>query len=397
MATSTVTALPALNPAQIAGAVAWVDGANGVTGKLAIAQAATANTLVARDGSGNINVTAIVGVVNATTLTVSGTSTLTGAVTMAHTLSVTGVDGGGTAAFSGDFYNHAMVTVGYIIGGGQQNTLSSNHQVGVLVGLQGNANALGVGSFVSGIETQVGTLQSSGTVDAIACFQAGAIATSGATITCTRGLGTHDETVGANNAAIADNGTVFAGNWFIYYPNARASWLGGALTVVGQMTTQHDLKFDDANAGHGLYSTNNTRVLAVYNAGVSIPNVTGAIALAGTATFAVAPVLSAAVALTITAGDIQMSSNAGFGLLSANATRIIGITNSGTTLTGTATVTGAFGCNGATARTSATFGVSLAAYVTGGFGLDSDAHMLALYNKVVAIDTALKNNGIATV
>lgn len=56
---------------------------------------------------------------------------------------------------------------------------------------------------------------------------------------------------------------------------------------------------------------------------------------------------------------------------------------------------GAFSCNGATPQTPAVFGAALAAYGTGVFGLDSNANMQALYNKVVAIDAALKANGIA--
>lgn len=55
---------------------------------------------------------------------------------------------------------------------------------------------------------------------------------------------------------------------------------------------------------------------------------------------------------------------------------------------------GAFGCNAATPQTAAASGGALAAYVTGVFGLDTGAHMLALYNQVVAIRAALVANGI---
>ena len=61
---------------------------------------------------------------------------------------------------------------------------------------------------------------------------------------------------------------------------------------------------------------------------------------------------------------------------------------------GTLTVTGAFGCNGATAQTAVTIGAALAAYVTGGFGLDSNANMSALHADVVAMRAALLANGI---
>lgn len=61
---------------------------------------------------------------------------------------------------------------------------------------------------------------------------------------------------------------------------------------------------------------------------------------------------------------------------------------------GTATITGAFGCNGAAAQTAYASGGALAAYATGAFGLDSDANMQALYNLVVAMRAALVANGI---
>lgn len=53
-----------------------------------------------------------------------------------------------------------------------------------------------------------------------------------------------------------------------------------------------------------------------------------------------------------------------------------------------------FGCNGQAAQGSYTSGGALASYVTGAFGLDSDAHMQALFNLVVAIRAALVANGI---
>jgi hypothetical protein len=53
-----------------------------------------------------------------------------------------------------------------------------------------------------------------------------------------------------------------------------------------------------------------------------------------------------------------------------------------------------FGCNSKTPQTAYASGGALAAYATGTFGLDSDAHMTALYNLVVAIRAALVANGI---
>jgi hypothetical protein len=61
---------------------------------------------------------------------------------------------------------------------------------------------------------------------------------------------------------------------------------------------------------------------------------------------------------------------------------------------GTGVITGAFGCNAKTAQAAYSGGAALDAYVTGAFGLDSAAHVSALYAMVVAIRAALVANGI---
>ena len=76
-------------------------------------------------------------------------------------------------------------------------------------------------------------------------------------------------------------------------------------------------------------------------------------------------------------------------------TDILQIDRSGNlAITGAATITGGFGCNGATSQTAAASGGALAGYVTGGFGLDSDAHMHALYTLVATMRAALVANGV---
>ena len=57
-------------------------------------------------------------------------------------------------------------------------------------------------------------------------------------------------------------------------------------------------------------------------------------------------------------------------------------------------INAAFGCNSATPQTAYASGGALAAYSTGAFGLDSDAHMQAMYNLVAAMRAALVANGI---
>ncbi len=53
-----------------------------------------------------------------------------------------------------------------------------------------------------------------------------------------------------------------------------------------------------------------------------------------------------------------------------------------------------FGCNSKHPQAAYVSGGALAGYVSGGFGLDSDAHMQAMYDLVVAIRAALVANGI---
>jgi hypothetical protein len=63
-------------------------------------------------------------------------------------------------------------------------------------------------------------------------------------------------------------------------------------------------------------------------------------------------------------------------------------------VTGSITAGTGFGCNGQAAQTAYASGGALAAYVTGAFGLDSDANMSALHALVVKIRAALVANGI---
>lgn len=76
------------------------------------------------------------------------------------------------------------------------------------------------------------------------------------------------------------------------------------------------------------------------------------------------------------------------------------VTGGGAAITGNSSITGSlavstgFGCNGATPQTAAASGGALAAYASGTAGLDTGAHMQALYNLVVAMRAALVANGI---
>ncbi len=63
-------------------------------------------------------------------------------------------------------------------------------------------------------------------------------------------------------------------------------------------------------------------------------------------------------------------------------------------VTGNCRISTGFGCNGATPQTAYVSGGALAAYVTGGFGLDSDVNMQAMYTLVTNMRAALVANGI---
>jgi hypothetical protein len=89
-----------------------------------------------------------------------------------------------------------------------------------------------------------------------------------------------------------------------------------------------------------------------------------------------------------TTGDVTLKNRAGTDALIVTANTV------DVQLKGKATVTGAFGCNGATAQTAYASGGALNAYVTGAFGLDSDANMSALHAMVVKIRAALVAAGV---
>lgn len=113
-------------------------------------------------------------------------------------------------------------------------------------------------------------------------------------------------------------------------------------------------------------------------------------ALAATALNAFASTVSGGVLMGFgTTHDVALKNRAGTTVLG------VGPNTTAITMAGSASVVGAFGCNGATAQASAVVGAALASYGTGVFGLDSDANMQALYDLVVAMRAALVANGIA--
>jgi hypothetical protein len=89
-----------------------------------------------------------------------------------------------------------------------------------------------------------------------------------------------------------------------------------------------------------------------------------------------------------TTNDVSLMNRAGTVVLG------IGPNTTAVNMAGTLAVTGAFGCNAATAQTAYASGGALAGYGAGANGLDTGANMSALHAMVVSIRAALVANGI---
>jgi hypothetical protein len=110
---------------------------------------------------------------------------------------------------------------------------------------------------------------------------------------------------------------------------------------------------------------------------------------------AATPAVADAAKITVgTLGNWTSVDNTRSSYLSLN-TALRGVLTEGLRVEGhSVTVSGSFGCNSAAAQPSYGSGGALAGYVTGAFGLDSDANMQAMYDLVVAVREALVANGI---
>jgi hypothetical protein len=139
----------------------------------------------------------------------------------------------GVLAVGGDHYNHVLLAVGY-----NDHPLTQPHQVGVYSAVSGNDNvASPADGFVCGFETALKTDAGSFTLPLLAHFAQGSVTKgAGTTIERTVCLKVVDESAGTHNACIAKDGSTFTGNWFINYEGTRASYLGGALAIGGDLT-----------------------------------------------------------------------------------------------------------------------------------------------------------------
>jgi len=161
---------------------------------------------------------------------------------------------------------------------------------------------------------------------------------SGSAVTTQNGLYINDQTKGSTNVGIRNLVSAGTNKWGYYGSGTADNYFAGAVKI----GATSKLYLDGSGAGDTYITESSANVLDMYAGGVN---------------------------------TLRLSATAA-------------------TITGTGTITGAFGCNSKTAQTAYASGGALASYSTGAFGLDSDAHMSALHAMVVSIREALINNGI---
>lgn len=147
------------------------------------------------------------------------------------TLTASGLGKFPRLSVAGEHYNHVMLAIGY-----GDTTSTEAHQVGAWSLVKGNRFTDGSGGFIAGFESGLGTTPGYQTVPLITNFSVASMDKgAGTTITRTIGFGTFDETAGTNNACIAPGNDEFTGNYFIHYNGARESYLGGKLSLAGNL------------------------------------------------------------------------------------------------------------------------------------------------------------------
>lgn len=177
----------------------------------------------------------------------------------------------------------------------------------------------------------------------------------------------------------------------------------GNLTATGQLQGATVVSTGAMTVGNGLTVTGAISSTGAIIAGGSV-DITGGLTLtdniisskAGAGSIGFTDILSN-VGISISAGVSASSLNASGGNLTfkVNSSLKATLATTGTlTLINDLAVGTGFGCNAASPQMSLASGGALAAYSTGAFGLDSDAHMHALYTLVVNMRAALVANGI---
>lgn len=119
-----------------------------------------------------------------------------------------------------------LTTANIVTMGGGTSPLIGNSQNGISVALVGTSAAT---TRVRGILVGVATAAAAFTTNNAINYTSGGItAGAGSTITRATGIQASNQTIGTNNAAIADN-LAYTGNWFINQSGTNASLLGGPL------------------------------------------------------------------------------------------------------------------------------------------------------------------------
>lgn len=213
-------------------------------------------------GTNNDSLTLEVSSTNSSSSTNLSNLTVTNRADFSNSVSIAGT-ASGVLAVGGDSYSHVALAVGI----GDHHPMVDEHQVGVYSALHYQSNALMAGDeFSAQFESAPGTQPGNYTIPRSQSYAVGATSKgAGTSITRTWGLGTYDETAGDYNAAIAPGDATFTNDWFIYYPAARPSRLGGALTVGGTLvasnTTQNVHIAGSSSSGYAqLYLANDLGV-----------------------------------------------------------------------------------------------------------------------------------------
>lgn len=219
---ATSIASSAITDAMLAVSYLKADGSRALTGNWAAgAFSATHNSVIV--GSAANTISALRTIISDTSLTFqTNNGTTAGSISTAQAWTINGrlgIFGAPNANFMLDIGNGASGFTG-------------TTQVGALSEIVGTSSAT---SNVRGFQSSVGTAAST-TTSVVQNFYATGIAKGASgTITNTINYMFDDQTVGTNNAAIADN-TSSSGNWFINYSGSRMSTMGAALALTGYQT-----------------------------------------------------------------------------------------------------------------------------------------------------------------
>jgi hypothetical protein len=294
-------------------------------------------------GSGIVN-SGLTSVGTLTSLTVSGTSALNGAVTAGSTLTVTGLTTlNGGAAVTGGLSTDTLTTSGLA-------TLASlavtgNETVGGTLGVTGATTLAGLSA---GATTIVGGLTVD-TITASGAVSTGALTAASAQVTNLAGSGIRSVTVDAN-------GNLMAGG--------ASSSISATTATIGDITITGDTISTDTTNANLTLAPNGTGIVLVPALTATGAVIAGSFSTTGTL---------AAGASTLGATTVTTLGATGLATLSGGAAVTGGLTTDTLTTTGNAAVGGTLSVTGATTLAGLTAGTSTlgATSITGGLTVDT--------------------------